>query len=92
MARAGGQCGAPGFAHPFTHFASHSAPWMSGNSSQDTGAFQILYFFLISFALLILWRLACLFGSPGSSASIQKCSVGVAPHADIFLIYLWGGQ
>lgn len=42
MGRAGGQCGAPGFAHPFTHFASYSAPWMSGNSSQDTGA-PVLY-------------------------------------------------
>ena len=62
-------------------------------SSQDTGAFKILcLFFLISFALPHSMGLACLFESLVSSASIQKCSVGVAPHADIFLIYLWGGQ
>ena len=66
--------------------------WECGNFSSfttlipNTGPFQILclFFFLYLLPYLILWRLACLFGSLWSSASIQKCSVGGALHADIF--------
>lgn len=49
MGRAGGQCRAPSFAHPCTHFASDSSPCMSGNFSQDIG---VLVLYLIHSVLL----------------------------------------
>lgn len=45
-----------------------------------------LPFLALSFAYLILRRLVCFSGSLGSSVSIQRCYMGIVPHADDFLI------
>ena len=52
-----------------------------------------LFFYPYLLPCLILWRLTCLFGNPqGLMPASRVCSVGVVPHADEFLMYLWRGR
>ena len=36
--------------------------------------------------LLAFWEVGCLL------LAFSRCSVGVVPHIDVFLVYLWGGR
>ena len=55
-----------------------------------------LFFCLCFFFFLLpypgMWGVSCLLGSLRPSASVSRCSVGVVPHVDVFLMYLWGGR
>ena len=49
-------------------------------------------FFLFSFALPRYVGSFVPFGKSEVFRQFRRCSVGVVPHVDVFLMYLWGGR
>ena len=47
------------------------------------------FFFLFLLPYSAMWRLACLFEVWGFQPAFSRYSIGVVPHADVFLMYLW---
>ena len=54
--------------------------------------FFVSFFYLYLLPYLILRRMACIFGSLGSSVNIQEVFCRSVPHAEFFLMYLLGGR
>ena len=48
------------------------------------------FFFILPYPGM--WGVSCLLGGLGLLPAFSRCSVGVVPHVDVFLICLWGGR
>ena len=51
---------------------------------------SVFFFFLLPYP--DTWGVSCLLGSLRSLLAFSSCSVGVVPHVDVFLMYLWRGR
>ena len=72
----------------FSSFAAPRCPQGADSILIPLSVFFFFFLFLLPYS--VMWRLACLFEVWGFPPAFSRYSVGVVPHADVFLMYLWG--